>query len=98
MEQIFAKKSQSYKAMSKVVEQTPRVREEAATPPRVESDKSMSKVVEQPPRVREEAATPPRVDCDIIVKVPRSRKQEYKAYTPARNTRSQRRTLMQEVI
>ena len=35
VEQIFAQKSQRYKAMSKVVEQPPRVREEAATPPRV---------------------------------------------------------------
>ena len=98
VEQIFAQKSQSYKAMSNVVEQTPRVREETATPPRVDINKAMSKVVEQPPRVREEAATPPRVDCDKIAEVPTFRKQEYEADMPARNTRSQRRTLTQEVI
>ena len=51
------------------------MREEAATPPRLESNKAMSKVVEQPPRVREEAATPPRVDCDRIAEVPRFSKQ-----------------------
>ena len=93
--QIFAQKTKSYKAMSKVVEQPSRVREESATPPRVESEKAMSKVVDQPPRVREEAATPPRVDCNRIAEVPRFRKQEYEADTPASNTRSQRRTLTQ---
>ena len=66
VEQIFAQKAQSYKAISKVVEQPTRVMEEDATLPWVERDKAMSKVVEQPPRMREEAATPPRVDCDRI--------------------------------
>ena len=84
--------------MIKVMEQPTRVREEDATPPRVERDKAMSKVVEQSPRVREEAATPPSVDGDIIAKVPRFSKQECEADTPARKTRSQRRTLAQEVI
>ena len=84
--------------MSKVVEQPSRVREEAATPPRVESYKAMSKVVEQPPRVREEAATPARVDCNRIAEVPRFIKQEYEADTPARNTRAQITTLNQELI
>ena len=84
--------------MRKVVEQPQKVTEEAATPPRVESNKAMSKVVGQPPRVREEAATPPRVDCDRIAEVPRFSKQEYEADTPARNTRAQRITLTQEVI
>ena len=37
VEQIFAQRAQSYKAMSKVVEQPPRVRKESATPPRVET-------------------------------------------------------------
>ena len=37
VEQIFAQKSQRYKAMSKVVEQPPTVRKEAATPTRVET-------------------------------------------------------------
>ena len=37
VEKIFAKKSQRYKAMSKVVEQPPTVRKEAATPTRVET-------------------------------------------------------------
>ena len=50
--------------------QPTRVREEAATPPRVESDKSMRNVVEQHPRVREEAATPPRVDGNKIAEAP----------------------------
>ena len=98
VEQIFAQKSQSYKSMSKVVEQPTRVREEDATPPRVDRDKAMSKVVKQPLRVREEAATPPRVDCNRIAEVPRFSKKEYEADTPSRNTSSQRRTLTQEVI
>ena len=80
------------------MEQHPRVREEAATPLRVESDKAMSKVVEQPPTVREEVATPPMVDCNRISEVPRLSKQEYEADTPACNTRAQRRPLTQEVI
>ena len=37
VEQIFAQKVQSYKAMIKVVEQPPTVRKEATTPPRVET-------------------------------------------------------------
>ena len=89
---------ESDKAMSKVVEQPPRVREESATPPRVESDKAMSKVVQPPPRVRKEATMPPRVDGDRIAEAPRCSKQECEAYTPARYTRDQRRTLTQELI
>ena len=84
--------------MRTVVEQPPRVREEAAPPPRVDSYKEIIKVVEQPPRVREEASTPPRVDCNRIEEVPRFRKQEYEADTPERSTRAQRRTQTQEVI
>ena len=117
LEQIFAQKSQSYKAMRKVVEQPPRVTEEAATPPRVETSTAPDMIC-QAPRIPSDWT--PAEDCESVAEVPELRpiqshpnedddddeimerpifvKQEDEADTPARNTRSQRITLNQEVI
>ena len=81
-----------------MVEQPPRVREETATPPRVDTEKAMRKVVGQPSRMREKATTSPRVDGNRIAEAPRWIKQEFEADTPARNIMAQRRILTQEVI
>ena len=67
LEQIFVQKAQSYKSMSKVVEQPPRVREEAATRPRVETPTSPDMICQAP---REPSDWPPAEDCDSIAEVP----------------------------
>ena len=99
VEQIFAKKAQSYKSMSKVVEQPPRVTEEATTPPRVETPTAPDMIRQAPIGVGPIQSHPNEDDDeDEIMERPRFSTQEDEAYMPARNTRAQRITPTQEVI
>ena len=90
VEQIFSQKAQSYKAMSKVVEQPPIVRKEDSTPPRVETP-TASEV--RPIKIQPNEED----DNDESMERPRYSTQEDEADTPALNTKSQRITLTQEV-
>ena len=63
LEQIFAQKSQSYKAMRKVVEQPPRVRGGAATPTRLETP-TTPEMICQAPRIPSD--WPPAEDFNSI--------------------------------
>ena len=47
LEEIFAQKAKRYKALSPVVAQHPRVREEAATPPRVATQTAQPNMIRQ---------------------------------------------------
>ena len=47
LEEIFAQKEKSYKALSQVEAQPPRVREEAATPPRVATPTTQPNMIRQ---------------------------------------------------
>ena len=99
MEQIFAQKAQIYKAMSKVVEQPPRVREEAATSPRVDTPTAQDMIPQAPSGVGPIQSYPNEDDDDDeIMERPRFSTQEYEADMTELNTRSQRRTMTQEVI
>ena len=103
--------------MGKVVEQPPRLREESATPPRVDTPMSLD-MIHQALRIPSD--WPPAEDCNSIAEVPDLRPiqshpneddnndeimerpifstQEDEVDTPARNTRTRRRTLTKEVI
>ena len=68
LEEIFAQKSKSYKALSPVDTQPPRVREEATTPPRVATPTEKPNMIRQAQRLPGD--WPPEEDCNITDEFP----------------------------
>ena len=68
LKSIFAQKARSYKTMSQVVAQPPRVREEAATPPRVVTPTSSPNMIRQ--EQRSPGDYPPARECQRIHEIP----------------------------
>ena len=68
LEEIFAQKAKSYKALSSVEAQPPRVREEAATPPRVANPTVQPNMIRQAQRLPGD--WPPSEDCHITDEFP----------------------------